>query len=115
MKFVKFTEHNDHEGESWHFWLQYDGNEEQLEELKTFLVDNDIEDNPGFELNMGEFVDESEVDILIKHSDCGYMDYQNKITGTFTMPVYTEDGLADTAFEFADDNFYKGDIQRCFK
>ena len=113
MKFVKFTEHNDHEGESWNFWLQHDGNETELSKLKTFLAENDLEDNPGYELDMN-LVDEHEIDILVKHSDQGYMDYNNKVTGKFTMPEYVDDGLEDSAFEFAGDHFYKGMIAELF-
>ncbi len=113
MQFVKFTEHNDHEGESWNFWLQLDSNKTELNKLKKFLTENDIEDNPGYELDMTP-VDESEVDIVIKHSDQGYMDYNNKVTGKFEMPIYEDDGQEDSAWEFANDNFYKGDIERCF-
>ncbi len=112
MKFVKFTEHNDHEGESWNFWLQEDGNGFELKKLKTFLSENDLEDE-GYELDMTP-VDESEVDILVKHTDQGYMDYHNKVTGNFVMPQYEDDGEEDSAYEFASDNFYKGDIERHF-
>lgn len=111
MQFVKFTEHNDHEGENWNFWLQLDGNEKELNKLSDFLTKNDLEEQ--YDLDMTP-VDEHEVDILVKHTDSGYMYYENKVTGTFTMPEYEDDGLEDSAYEFANDNFYKGDIERCF-
>ena len=115
-RFVKFTEHNDWEGESWNFWLQLDGNEQELAKLKSFLNDNDLEDNPGYMLDMTPVL-ENEVDILVKHSDGGYMSDHTKVEGTFTMPDMVEDEEADddAAYEFANDNFYKGDIARHFK
>lgn len=113
MQFVKFTEHNDWEGESWNFWLQLDGNESELSKLKSFLADNELEDNPGYELDMTP-VEESEVDAVVKRSGQGYMNYHNKVTGKFTMPVFEASENEDAAWGFADDNFYKGDIQRSF-
>jgi hypothetical protein len=115
LKFVKFTEHNDNEGESWNFWLQLDGNEAQLKQLQSWLGTFD-DDGGSYELDMTP-VDESEVDILVKHSDEGYMDYENKITGTFACPE--PDSKAETdpdeAWEWLNDSFYKGDIARYFK
>lgn len=115
MKFVKLTEINDHEGESWHFWLQLDGNEEQLK-----LLANDIDafDEYGefLELNMTP-VDESEVDILVKHTNQGYMNYQNKVVGVFTCPKSPESIYDDeeSGYEWLTDHFYKGGIQEYFK
>lgn len=114
-EFVKFTEHNDNEGESWNFWLQLDDNSVELEKLKSFLSEYDFDEE--YELDMTP-VPEKEVDIVVKHSDQGYMNYHNKVEGTFTMPDFTvqdEDDAEDDAYDFAGDNFYKGDIARHFK
>lgn len=112
MKFVKFTENNDWEGETWRFWLQLDGNESELKKLKGFFDKNDV--GEAYELDMTP-VDEEEVDTLVKHSRQGYMNYDNKVTGTFTMPEYEDDGQEDSAYEWANDHFYKGDVERCFE
>lgn len=109
--FVKFTEHNDNEGESWNFWLQYDGNEAQLKQLQSWLGTLD-DDNDQYELDM-TLVAEAEVDILVKHSDIGYMNYENKVTGTFTCPEFIDKG--NDSWEQLADFFYKGDIERHFK
>lgn len=114
MNFVKFTEHNDHEGETWNFWLQKDGNEKELDKLFDLMTDFGVEEE--FELDMRE-VPESEVDILVKHSLGGYMNDHNKVTGTFTCPEMPE-GTADNdegAWDWIQDNFYKGGIERHFK
>lgn len=111
-RFVKFTENNDNEGESWNFWLQLDGNEAQLKELQSWLGTFD-DNGESYELDMTP-VDESEVDILVKHTDSGYMNYQNKVTGVFTCPQpQTKD--EDDGWEWLNDQFYKGDIARHFK
>ena len=116
MNFVKFTEHNDHEGEDWVFWLQLEGNEADLETLAEFLEQFDP-DGESFELD-GTAVPEEEVDILIKHTGQGYMDYHNKVTGTMTLPEIDLERVAtddEAGYEWLQDNFYKGDIARCFK
>lgn len=112
MDFVKFTEHNDNEGEDWNFWLQLDGNEDELNELYHWLNTFD-DDGESYELDMTA-VPESEVDILVKHTGQGYMDYENKVTGTFKCPIPTSID-EDEGWEWLNDHFYKGDIARSFK
>jgi len=116
MKFVKFTEHNDWEGEDWNFWLQLDGNEAALKDLQSWLGTFD-DDGEQYELDMTP-VDEKEVDMLVKHSGQGYMDYENKVTGTLEVPQVqykdTEPDLVEGQ-DWLNDNFYKGDIKRHFK
>lgn len=117
MNFVKLTEHNDNEGESWNFWLQLDGNEDQLKQLESWIGTFD-DYGEGYELNMTP-VPESEVDILVKHSDSGYMQYENKVTGTFTCPqpseAVTSGNAGGEGYEWLNDNFYKGGIEGHFK
>lgn len=116
MNFVKFTEHNDNEGEDWNFWLQLDGNEADLETLQEFLIQFD-DNEESYELNMTP-VPESEVDILVKHSGQGYMNYENKVSGVMTLPEIDLERVAtddDAGWGWLNDNFYKGDITRCFK
>lgn len=116
MNFVKFTEHNENEGEDWNFWLQLDGNEADIETLQEFLNQFD-ENGDYYELDLTP-VPESEVDILVKHTGQGYMDYENKVTGTLTLPDIDLEAVAtddDKGYEWLNDNFYKGDIARSFK
>jgi hypothetical protein len=115
-EFVKFTEHNDWEGETWNFWLQLDENEADLETLAEFLEQFDP-DGETFELDMTP-VPEREVDIVVKHTDQGYMDYHNKVEGTLTLPEIDLDAVAtddDLGYEWLQDNFSKGDIAGHFK
>lgn len=107
MHFVKFTETNDHEGEEWIFFLQVDGNGEELAKLEEMI--ESWEDESGcdadYQLGSDDEIPESEVDACVKHSTSGYMRAFNKVVGVFTNPV--EDDL--------DDLFYKGGIQDHFK
>ncbi len=112
MNFVKFTEHNDNEGEDWNFWLQLDGNESAISDLASWLGTFD-DDGESYELDLTP-VPESEVDILVKHTSSGYMDYENKVTGKFTCPQPTEEEQKD-GWGWLNDCFYKGDIARNFE
>lgn len=97
--FVKFTENNDHEGETWNFWLQVDGNEDAIAELRALIADQEDE----YEL-AEETTPESEVDVLVKHTGMGYMRYENKVVGVLTLP--DTDAL---------DDLYKGGIKDFYK
>ena len=48
MRFMKFQEDNQWEGEIWYSWLQVDGNEDELDNLEYLLrqleeTDEDVE------------------------------------------------------------------------
>lgn len=112
MKFAKFTENNDHEGETWHFWLQLGGqNTREFKRLEALLDELDP-NGEQYSLDMTP-VDESEVDILVKHSEQGYMLQHNKVTGNFVCPTIIID--SDDAIEELDQELYKGGIERHFK
>ncbi len=114
MQFVKFVEQNEHEGETWNFWLQLDGNEKELKHLSA-VMNTFTEDGEEYVLDLNAVVTEDQVDTLVKHGGQGYMDYNNKITGVFTCPTPTEDLDEDGYWEWLNDTFYKGDIARYFK
>lgn len=117
--FVKFREYNDNEGESWNFWLQLDGNESELQDLDKLINTAEMGGSESFSLDMKNPIHESEVDILVKHTEGGYMNDHNKVTGTFKCPdikINPEwEEIPDEFFEELDDTFYKGDIARHFK
>lgn len=119
MKFVKFNEYNDNEGERWNFWLQLEGNEDELSKLSHILSTIEGGGEVWYTLDMSDPLDESEVDILVKHGGSGYMNNNNKVKGKFTCPELDVDAfvdeIPDSAWEFLDDNFYKGDIERHFE
>lgn len=115
LKFIQFIEHNDNEGESWCFWLQVNGNKEQLEKLKAaiwnYQYDEDYTDLYDFcyvdiddEKN---YLTEHDIDFLNKHDiSGGYFPMHNICIGKLVLP---EDIKLDE-----DDIFYKGGIQKFF-
>lgn len=110
MNYVKFSEINDWEGETWHFWIPAEGNEEALKALQSALGESE-----EYELDLTP-VPESEVDVLVKHTDSGYMAYHNKLSGALTL---TAEDLAkiESGDVGSDDDggegplFYKGKIR----
>ena len=104
--FVEFVETNDNEGESWSFWLQLDGNEQELRKLAELLDSDEFEECYSIDMNA---VPEHEVDIIVKHSGSGYMAYHNKVEGKFIFPESDD----DKGFYYS--VFYKGGIATYFK
>lgn len=103
--YVKFTENNDHEGETWHFWILADGNESALGHFTSA-----IDGLEWYEIDLTP-VPESEVDVLIKHTDSGYMAYHNKLSGVLVLAP--EDLKRIEGDE--DDPLYKGGIAKFLK
>jgi len=109
--FVRFHEECDWEGESWDFWLQLDGNEEELANLAVLLrngevlaEDDDEGEDSAYSLNMEAVEPESVVDKLVQYAERGYYQAHTKVTGEFVCP--------DT---LAGDRLYKGGIKKFFR
>lgn len=109
--FVEFEEINEHEGERWKFWLQFDGNEAEIAKLEQLLSNPEIE---GYELSYIH-LEEHEVDVLVEHGGWGYMNNHNKVKGEFVCPDYESDHDGMGVQEFCDTMFYKGRIEHWFK
>lgn len=111
MKFAEFIENNDHEGETWRFWLQVDGNEAALVELDEILTPDEFD--AEFEIT-GVKATESEVDTLVKYTMGDYMALDNKVTGELRLP----DSLRDVD-KYGNPEYvevlYKGGITDLFK
>jgi len=94
MNFQILIEENDWEGETWKFYIQVDGNEEAMEELSDIVSTHS-------EITLGDIIPESEVDILVKHSDSGYMAYHNKVTGVLSFPDRESFEMDQSIIDFA--------------
>jgi hypothetical protein len=111
MKFIKWEETNDHEGETWFFWLQVDGNEDELLKLSALVDDYQGE---SYWLHSRQW-EKHYVDFAVEEGGWGYMNTHTKVTGVFTCPDYetSSDGLDFD--DWMDDKFYKGRIENYFK
>ncbi len=107
--YVKLTEDNEWESETWHFWIPIEGNEKAIRELGESIkgLREDETACKSYELDLSP-VPEFEVDAVVKHggSDTDYMPAHTKLTGTL---VITEDQLAAIGNE--DDPLRKGGIR----
>lgn len=102
-KFVQMLENNEHEGETWCFWLQLDGNEEAIDWLIDMIDDEDLEDEYEF---TGLLAYDWEVEVLTRLGNFGYnyMSQHHKCEGKLTFP---------SGFQVND--IYKGRIEDFFK
>lgn len=121
LRFVKFEEYNDHEGETWVFFLQVNGNEFRLPELQALVLEVHPEGSEQWmRLDLDTQYPESEVDTLVRHSPIGYMPTFNKVTGLMKPVVrdelverYGDEDPAEGWLEL--DGLYKGRVQSLFK
>jgi hypothetical protein len=105
--FTLFRETNDHEGESWTFWLQRDGNEDALLALGELIAADEAEatyDYP-YKLDLTQTLPEKAVDLLCRYAEDGYYAAHNRVTGTLTIPA---------SFD-VDNHLYKGGIMELFE
>ena len=108
--FAKLTEDNEHEGETWHFYIPIEGNEESIGQLfeAIAVLDQDVDEQYALDLTP---LPEGEVDILVKHADMGYMANHTKLAGVLTLPDDFDKRMADED----GDLLYKGQIREYMK
>lgn len=109
MLFIPFVEENEHEGESWTFWLQYNGNETELIGLAEQLHEDRFEVEPAYSLDLSDVEDEEVVERMCLRARMGYNPSDMMVRGKFTCP-----DIPPTT-EALDDLFYKGRITDHFK
>lgn len=119
-RFVRLTEINDHEGETWYWYLLLNGNEGNLETLN--LIIREYSNVDEYELDLDNTLSESEVDTLVKHGNdtTMYQNQFNKITGVMKKPEVDE--LVHRHGEYNGqpgwlelDGLYKGRVDSLFK
>jgi hypothetical protein len=119
-QFATLTENCDWEGETWVFFVLFDGNESEL----NFLAQTIDDAGPyfeGFELDLDNLVPEHEVDVLVKHSPSGYMNLFNKVDGEIELPpgptydIVTDSPVEEIAAGWLNDTLYKGGIEGLIK
>ena len=109
VRFIRFHEYCDWEGESWDFWLQLNGNEEEIQKLRALI--EQAQEASGIVYDWPytlteDTENEAVVDNLVKYSEEGYMLTHNKVIGALTCP----EDLGEHA-----DKLYKGGIRDFFK
>lgn len=102
--FFRFTERNEWEGETWHFYIPMIVNEEAYKKLWNYC--ESIESDP-YKISK-ELIPENEVDILVKHSESGYLHFHNKLDIRLDVSKVEKAILFDTPEEA---DLYKGGIR----
>lgn len=112
--FVKFQEECDHEGETWVFWLQVDGNAQQLDRLSECI--RQYEEAQGsdseYQLWGSVLLSEHDVNVLVEHGGRGYMNNHHKVLGVLTVP---DDLVQDSGYGASLESLYKAGITKLFK
>ena len=98
--FVKFVEYNDHEGETWTYWLELTENLNAIAALDVLLKDSDVEEQYCVDWSI---IDEHDVNVLTRFGGQGYSAFHQKVKGTFVIPE-----------NFEVDDLYKGGIHQMF-
>lgn len=89
LRFVRFIEHNEWEGETWTLWLQVNGNETALNELHAIvdqLAPEDPDEDREFDLDMATSEPEFVVDKLVEYGGHGYGADHSKVVGALRLP-----------------------------
>jgi hypothetical protein len=105
-KFYTFSENNDHEGETWNFYISL--TDEEAIHFSTVMEQASVEaEEFPYEFDAKDTLTEKEVDFLVKRSRGGYMSEHNKVK-SLKKPI-----LELTTDDFLEnDIFYKGDFFR---
>lgn len=111
--FVEFIEDNQHEGETWRFWLQLTGNLAELRRLERAIAEVSVAHGGGcdYELNLDDPISEQDVDIIVAHAQTGYMKSETKVVGRLKLP---DDLIEQTDYGPTLDSLYKGEIVKYF-
>lgn len=107
VTFVPLHETNDHEGESWTWWLQLTGNEDAMARLAELIKEAMADEfEPAYVMDLASVEPTFVVDKLVEYADSGYYAAHNKVVGTLTVP----DDLGEDV-----DVLYKGRVKDFFK
>ncbi len=96
----KFTEHNDNEGETWHFFVQLSS--EEFEHIQDILILDDYLAET-YTLSFRQY-DLGTIETLIAESDEGYYKTYNMCPRPYRTDILSIEG------EEADEEFYKGGL-----
>lgn len=112
--YVKFTEHNEQEGETWHFWIPTAGNDAALREFAAALgARSDADGEWPYEMDLAS-APEAEVDAVVKHADGDYMATHNKLAGLLVISPEAALRIRNGDPE-GEDELYKGGIRDFMK
>ena len=112
MNFITFKENNNKENETFIFFLQYDGNEEQLNKLNDIISKTDFSDlnrdYSNFEIDIETMISEDAVNQLTKIDLGSFASLFNKCSGEFKFPSELFEELNESEMAFKLDELFYG-------
>lgn len=109
--YVRLTEHNEWEGETWHFYVPVEGNEAALQAMHNVIRDlsNQAPDEHPYVLRLDETFTAEQVETLVTtpSSAASYLAEHNRMAGVLTLP---DDLMAEFATAGMD-KLYKGGLR----
>lgn len=115
MNYVRFTEANEWEGETWHFFIPLEGNEKVLDRLRNLVEGLNAEEGDAQFTVASDTLSDGEVEVLSRSNEwveSGYMPTFNKLSGTLTLPIRISNQDEDVDWNEMLDAFYKGGIRK---
>ena len=109
--FVEVTEYGD--GENWVFWIQLEGNEEQLAYLDGLMWDNYFKDTFSVDMNCVET--EEVVDALVRYAVVGDYWLHSKLKGKLKLPREPKKKTTGWFKKYFYRNLHEGRIERHIK
>lgn len=115
-QYFRFTEDNEWEGETWHFYIPVKGNEEAVASIRASIerINEYNAANKGCEIQYSfsaKLYTRNQIDALIDCDDdeCSYMAAHNRLCGYLKAPklavILNEDSISEWT-----KHFYKGGI-----
>lgn len=102
MEYRQFIERNEHEGETWHFYIPVEGNEEALIEFGAMKIDGG-----DFHLRNDKIFSAEEVSIIEENDSMGgYLPRHNRLEGKLDLTDIRKLGSQELH-----DYLYKGGIR----
>ena len=106
MQYIKLTEENDWEGETWNFYIPIENNKDAIKALSKKLNEFPEDIESSFTLHDSTILEEYDVDVLVKHSEGGYYHQHNKMVG-----VIDTNTFIDVYCEDFEEKIYKGNLE----
>lgn len=118
-KYVIFLENNHKEKEQFLFYLQYNGNEDELKKLNVLIANANTNclsgDYSTFGIDITNFISENAANEHLCINLTNYSQTFTKCNGTFKLPTYPDGMTSNEIAIWLDEQFYACSIVYCFK
>lgn len=117
-KYVMFMESNHKEEEEFYFYLQYNGNEDELKKLNVLILNANPfwldGDYSAFKIDINNLISENAVNEHLLSSLGYYCVKFTKCDGIFKLPTYPDNMTSNEIADWLDQHFYACCIRNYF-